>query len=732
MSPANILNPPLRFPMGAVSEEAVGSLTVVITESSTTPSTPQLTLNSLQNAFRIWTAEQDVQEVNFYIYVRINGGAVTKIQCYRWQGVIVNAAPGATVAFGTSNGRAIYVSPMAVPSSLTAPSGTTGTANADEGVPPFWAPTAPHVVLANYNSAIKLNSNGSSEQTVFIREYDGSSWAPPYFVIVPATTDINVRCTYKQIALATLNADTVSVTAPAGTTIGGTSTLMSLNLSKSGTTYLVTAGSESGLRAAMALAVAGDEIVLPDGTYALTAAISNTTFAANNATNKGMSGILIRSQSGNRANCIIKPNTGSNQFNIDNSLGTAEYGFKDLTFDVTGGVSGIGLFAGVGRIENVRIAGPQTGSGEALLSIGPSTTGPMDFVAMKCLFEDSADDGVDGSGGGPGAPFVADSIIQFVKCTSQRAGSLTSNQPWTTHQTMGIECYGCTASDATQNAIANGSENGSTYYWFFGSITPGARRCGAQDTCFFFGAKSGGNSGDTFKIQKDGYGYAVGLRASNPLLSGTTALTTTFTEATQNPEDGDIIACILTGSGTGRGIFPQIQGLRASFNVITACAEGFRIDNQTAGGTHSNLNFHNNTLSGCTNAWNFGTTGGAMPTLFKNNACRGSTNGIVLSAGNQAVNTNNYNHIDPNISGNFVAGSNDVVTGDAAVNTTTWFPTDGGNCDNNGDPTQWDWVGGIDIWNFPSIYKSGVVSKGARSIAEIISGADLHPPFWVG
>lgn len=704
------------------------SMQMISAENSTTPSITQMVLGTNQNAVRLWIGETPVTEESFYIYVSING-QIKKVRAYRWQGIILNAPAGASLAFGVVGGRDFKASGMKVPQLLTTPAGATGTANADEGVAGFWTPTQPHIVLPQNNSAFILTSSGT-ERNIFISEFDGYNWSPVRFVVSPSSTDIKVRCTYSRIALATIDASTISITAPTGSTIGGSSSSMTFGIVKTGTTYNVTANDEADLRAKMALAVAGDEIVLPTGTYDLTAAISNTTFSANNGTNVGSSGIIIRGATGNRADVVIKVKAGSQQYNIDNTGGTLASFIKDLTFDLTNGQSGTTFYGGNQNLENVRITGPQTTTGEALISVGPTLTGTAIFNALNCLFEDSVDDGVDGSAT-VGGPYVPGSRIRFIKCTSQRAGSSSTHQPWTTHQTLGIECYGCTASDATQNAIANGSETGSTYYWFFGTITPGARRCAAQDTNFFFGTKGAGNAGDTFKIQKDGAGYAVGLRASNSLLSGTTALTTTSTEATQNPEDGDIIACILTGSGTGRGIFPQIQGLRASFNVITATAEGFRINNQTAGGTHSNLYFYNNTLSGNTNAFNFGTTGGAMPTLLYNNATRGSTNGIVLEAGNQAVNTNNYNHIDPAIDADFVAGANDVVTGDAAVDTTTWFPTDAGNCDSNGDPSLYDWVGGIDIWGFPVIYKTGVVSRGARSIAEIVSGADVFPNYWV-
>lgn len=710
------------------SVASVGNLVSFATDASVSPTTTHVTTTGSQNAVRVWIGNTPVGEADFFLYYRVNGGSAKKKRALRFTGRLLKVGTNASVSFGTADGRTIQACACTLPETRETPTDVSGTANCDAAGPPLWSPTAAHVTLADYNQAFRISH--TSEIVVYVSENSGSAWTPPRMVVVPANTPIAVRATYKEIALANYAGTALSVTAPTGATIGGTSAAMTLGIVATGTTYNVAAGNEADFRAKLGLAVAGDEVVLPAGTYTLTAAITATTFAANHGTNIGSSGVIIRGATGNRADVVIKPNTGVDQWLCNNGAGTLPAAVKDLTIDCSGTDSGCRWFGGKWRLQNLRIFGPQTGSQVyPLLQLGPSDTGPQDLLALDVLVEDALDDGVSGIGY-ISSTHVSTSSIRFVRSISRRSGTTNDNmQCWTTHNGLAIETWGSTGSDARLNVCATGSESGSLFHHFFSTFTPGSRRCGMRDSTYFFCNWTGGNQADDIRMKFGGTAYMIGGVYTNTLLTSTNQITTFLGTASQ-PQTGRVMAARFVGPGSvGRGIFTITGGAELWFNVLTGLGEGIRNSSYSSGSTGPTL-VYNNTLSGCTTAFALSDTTTTLTIV--GNATRGSTTGINTTAAQQANTTNSYNVIDPTIDADFVAGTGDVVSGDAAVSTTDWFPTAAGNADDTGSPTVHDWIGGIDIWGFPAIYKAGVSPKGARSLPVIRASQEMYPDFWLG
>ena len=259
------------------------ALRQVATDVGTSPSTTRITLGSVQNSVRVFCDLYSPSEPFFYLYFTRNGGTTVKVKLFPWSARILSASPGDAFAFSTADGRSVTIAPVTVPTTLESSFPVTGTALADSGTPPYWSPSAAHVTLLNNSSAFRLPDTSSST-LVFISEYDPRSktWTPPRWVRTQSGRATTVRCTYKQIALATRDGSTLSIAAPTGATIGGVSTRMVNPYlpAVTGTSRPVT--NATTLLAAIAASVAGDEIVLAAGTYTLSQTVTTASFTANN------------------------------------------------------------------------------------------------------------------------------------------------------------------------------------------------------------------------------------------------------------------------------------------------------------------------------------------------------------------------------------------------------------------------------------------------------------------
>ena len=698
---------------GSVNFDPITALSTIVTDSSTSPTTSHISLQGDTNAVRVFLGNPKIDEDSFYLYVRINGGSAIKIKMYRYTGRIINAPTGASLSFGTSDGRSIDIASMTVPEALESISGTTGTANCDTAGPPLWEPSAAHITLADYNSAFILESDGT-ERIIFISEYDGTNWTEPRFIRLPTSTDIKVRCTYKEIALASYEGDTVDITAPSGATIGGTSAVMTFGDTATGSTLNVTANSESDLRDKIAAAVAGDEIVIPAGTYTLTVNVTDASFTANVlAGNVGGEGIIIRGATGDRADVVIIPNNDSSGFYFTGT-GSTEYAvWKDLTINGNSGTS-INLTWVNGKIkfENVRFTGC---AGQNNISLIQQSTDIMDARFLFCQSDTSGKDCYNIHAQKNAQTLL--STFQFIACTGHTSGSASQDQILTSHDNANYELYGGSFSNSVNSVIAQDGAATSTAkaFAFFTTVTPGARNGGVSDTANYFCSITGTGGSSQYPLAPV---FSTGLKMTSAYIR--------VPNGTSYPST-PLIAFWKVGSST-RCYHSSIGGLSMSWSVLTAATgEAIRHTDYTAGST-ANSNFYNNTFY--SNPTALGLTSTTLPWTLINNATFNNTTGINVSAASNALGTSNYNCFDTPVDADLTQGANDVA-GDGAINSTTFFPTASGNSDGSGTTSIYDWVGGIDIWGFIARHKSTIISRGAREIPAIYADAELFPDYWI-
>lgn len=724
----------------ASAPAAAAGVQTVATDASATPTTAHTVMAGSRNALAVWAGDPyAASEPTWYLYVRVNGGTAAKVRMHPWQAQYVAVAAGGSVSLGTSDGRTVSFAQATYPGSLASPSGVTGTANCDKALPsginsdiPLWQPSAGHVTLGSYNEVLQLNSDGT-ERWVFLREQDDAgTWTPIRAVLLQAAVNLRVQCTYKVVALANEAGAALSVTVNTGGTVGGTKTTMSTTFQPvTGATYNVSTVAE--LKTAIAAALYGDEIVLAAGTYALDVAITQTSFTANHGTVSagygrwGMEGITIRGATGTASDVVLTGNGTSTNGNWDvlvqqtvfASAGTA--GFKDLKFNFSGIAAGLSMTGGRWRLQNVTATGPASTARDVISAARSEASYPIDFLALWC----------DASNGGStedcwnfgGAGVANNSLAKLVGCTGSVGDAAASqSQVVTSHNGFPLEVYGGTFSDANTNVFAPDA-NTTPQYFFFGTVTPGSHNSGVTNTdCYGCNItlSSGTNllntrtSGFVMFCKITGASFA----ASSPVFRSTSATTM---------PSGLTLSHNRVTATNGRCYFPSVGGGAAfTWNIVSGFGEGVRYDGYSAGST-ANTTFHSNTFKSCTIALNLDDS--SMLWTMKNNACKTSGTSINCTATSMGLGTTNYNVLDPVVDTDFVAGANDTTGSDAALDSAD-FPTASGNCDGNGDTSLVDWVGGSDPFGFALVYKSARVSRGARDIAAIYSGAAVYPPVW--
>lgn len=675
----------------------VQAMETVVTDASTTPTTTALTLASGQTGVRVWLGEQPITETDFFLYVKRNS-TTYKIKCFRNSAPIVIGVAGDTFAFGTTDGRTIYVTPMVCPEALITSFPVSGTANADKAGPPLWSPTAAHVTLAEANSALSLAAD-AGQRVIFISEYDpvGEAWTPVRSIMLHPSRASVVQCTYQQVAIANYGGATVSVSAPSGATIGGTSTQMHLTFpGGTGTVRSVTSAVE--FDAAVAAAVAGDII---RGTGDITPTnVTDASFAANGNSAKG---ILFESASGNRADFVVRCN-----FSLTGGPSSEQpIMFRNMTLNFTGiAASFTQNTGGYGLYENVRYTGVASVAADNFLFNNTSTA--VIFDAMWCAYDNSAGDCVNGAGT---AGQNAASRCRFIGCDTELPLDIAAGQCITSHTGLAVSVFGGTHKSANANVIAPDAST-TPMYVFYARLEKGTRRAGFSNVTIMYSCYAdilASVTIPTTALWKGNYFTGDGATAIRNAPVGAQI-------------EGNYIKWIV---GAVRGFHNSltagdVQGV--IFNVFDGFPEGARLmDSAGAGGT---VRTTNNTYANCTTGLNLQDAN--MLVISKNNAVFTAGTGVNCTATSMPKITTNYNTIDPTIDADFVAGANDIVNANAALDASL-FPTAAGNCDGNGDATLFDWIGGRDAYGFTQIYLPTRVSRGGRERPAIHTSAVLFP-----
>lgn len=682
----------------------------VVTDASTTPTTNQTIVAAGWNGVRVWTSSQPLTEPYFYLYSSRNGGTPDRIQVYRDSGRIISATSGDILSFGTADNlsnvtsRTLYVTPMYAPTTTESAAGVTGTANCDDGVPPLWSPSGWHVALPANARCFQINFNGAFRKVFITESIDGKTWTPARFVETELARNTVIRTSYRFIALATVGGSTLSITAPPGTLIGGTSHRMSLPFTAiTGTSYSVS--NLTSFLAAVALAVKGDEIVMSSGTYQQVTPLVTTNFTANIAAgNKGSEGILIRSASGNHDDVIISGTlTNSGTWSINNTTGTGYAGIKDISFDYSTTASVLSTYGGKWLFQNVRILGPNT-NGADLWELGITTTDTITSDALYCICTNSYSDCINGAGGTGNAG----SRVRFFECTGAVAGTNANDQIATTHGGLAFEMYGCNWSDAKLNTVAPDAIT-SPMYLLYCDLGYGTRADGIQNASLIHGCNitctNGDGIGSSYTTQSIFTG--VGFAASSTLFRN------------QTGHYGNLVTCPV-----GRAFFDSIDNREHRGNIVIRGGEAFRTSNSTS---NSIVAMIGNTCISNGIALSFGDVN--ITQWVTNNACRVSGTSINCTAGEDARMQKSSGVYDPTVSVNYTPVASDITGVDAALDA-SFFPTAAGNCDGNGDTNAVNFAGSSDFAGFPRVYLRTRISRGARELPAVYTGAVLLPDLW--
>jgi hypothetical protein len=659
------------------------------------------------NAVRVWVREYPMDDPFADTSITAVGTKTYKLGRYESR---VISCPSRKFTINSTSADQILIAPDVARSSLPSSFPVNGTANADQAGPPLWQPTAAHITLGA-DKAFEIVSNGT-RRIVFIAESNGTTWTTPRWVRVPEAGGVRVHCTFTDVALATYSGDTVEVNAVSGSTIGGTKHVMHLDIpAPTGTTHNVS--DVAGLKTAIAAAVAGDEIVLADGTYLLDVNVTEASFVANHNVGgrKGMEGITIRSGSDDRSACSIKPSasSGVGNWNINHLNGTRDTAaVRGITFDFDGSTTAQWrCVMGCWRVENCRFT--NTGGTMDCFVFGGSSTvidQMLDLICLRVSADNSNNDCFDGISGK-----TSDSAV-FIDCVGEVAGAVVSNQCMTTHNGLNVTLYGGVYRDAIENVFANGSANERTYA-FFVSLERGARAVNyLNSNLYACEAQEGGHAGE----RTDG--------AAGPRVGCILGL---------NIREASPMSRVIVGNwfnrspatvGSTSSFFPNVASqVQFDFNIGSGTNSMIRVDNGTGSAT-----VRQNTAVGV----NVGVamTSGSMVVTARGNATKTTaTRALDITSGNMANLTTDYNVWGTPVDVDLVPGPNDLNGTDAALDS-LYFPTAGGNCDGNGDPNLFTWLGGTDAWGYALRLSSTVADRGARMRPRIIAGAELLPDLW--
>lgn len=700
-----------------------GAIKTVVTEASITPTANQTVVSAGWNGLRVWTGSTPVSEAYFDLYVSKNGGTATKLRVFRWMGRILTATSGDSFSFGTSDGRTIYLTPMYAPATTETPAGVTGTANCDKAGPPIWTPVAAHVNLPSNAHSFIINSDGT-ERNVFLSEFDGYQWTPLRWLKLEASRSATVRTSYRKIALANYDGATLSITAPAGSTVGGTMSTMSLTFPTiTGTSRAVSTVAE--LKTAIAAAVAGDEIVLADGTYAMDVNIAHTSFTANEVAGKiGFEGITFRSASGDRDAVVISRSSDTTGGWIMDQRGNTGLSacFKNLTFDGTASgaidatLYGVQIYDQNILMQNVRF----TGSGPVADGMGNlyfrqlADSDPVNISLLNCEFDGQRGRMLNFCGYQSVSPTTNPGTRRAINCTVHNGSTTAGIALGIAHYYVSSEIYGGSFYDS-QASVFTGGNGGSNYFFFtnFPQTNTTARSGNAMSSSSLFGVNWSNPS--VSGITMSNFTYAVFCYLTNTVNQACTVFLTPYAA----PIAHNFFAFT---SGTA---FQATTGSELFLgNIVRNGAKAAYASGYTGSLTDS-INVKNNTATLC-KASTFDSQLTNVPSFWINNVGKGNTVRDIYSPSMVNV-TGDYNVFKTVL--NYVPGAHDTTGADAAIDA-NYFPTASGNCDGNGDTSVVDYVGGSDPWGLVLVYKPSRVSRGAREIPAVYSGATLYPDIW--
>ena len=671
-------------------------------------------------AIAVYSGDRNDSEgwMNLYIF---DGSTTTKYIMRRWDMFIIPVASGSTIRVGTTsktlsapdvstNQPDIVVATTVAPLSLATPSGTTGTVNADKSCPRWWSPSATHITLPSELSTFTVDADESGDRNIVIREVDSQGvYSPDRHIHVPSGLKRTVQCIGRHIAVMTLDGSTVDITAPAGSTVGGTSDILDVDLDYT-STDTVAAGDPGDFETSLA-AVADNGRLLVSGNYSLTQAINATNYATASTRS-----VLIEGATGDPDDATLSAQVI--QVVLSSSV---RWVFKNLTIDVTGLTNGITL---KGKVDfyNVKVVGTQT-SGDKIQLPDPSPLTGFEVNFYYCQVENSTGDTIS----------ATNVNVNVIGGTWLGNGSNASDQILTPHAATRLVAYGVELGDDGSNNARLAAGDAARIYTYFCTAPSGNFTSGNG---LDYGAGIGGvyfDRGVFFQHQTLSTGAIVGTVQNQVYGSGISA---SFT--VNDPElDAAILGCrftmaagtLLHGPDLRSGkldlIGSRIAVTRTNSVYALRCSQGTPTTGTVANLTNSELVQPMSTISSL--AIDYDADANRTVNL-KNTVVDGSANLASSGPAGSSEHTvctkskpSNWDTRFPDGGG----GNTDAFTqtldrdGDGT-------PTANGSLDDGVNP---GWYGGMGYDGLPLFY-SDDVQTGPIAIPKIYDDAKLFPACW--
>lgn len=312
---------------------------------------------------------------------------------------------------------------------------------------PLWEPIEPHIVLATEHSKFTIAAE-TYPRVVYVAEQDqGGAWTHPRALVIEANRAVTVQCRYQRIALACVEAvfgggrpDSLDLRLPSGAVVTSAQHVFSVPFTVVRT---VACSNATEFKAALAGAEDGDDIVLADGSYDMSA--SGDRIISTNYALAATRTIRIRSQSADRAACTVRCAWDINLFGQ-----TTKWVVESLTLDIDGlspvGNGMIQTRGGEVWIVDCLISGEGSGANDKSISHYHTTYQTRHYLVGSEV-RGAKDDAVDASNSG-------NATLTVVGCLVSGNGADVNDQLATCHGGATVELWNCRFTDAAKPANA--------------------------------------------------------------------------------------------------------------------------------------------------------------------------------------------------------------------------------------------------------------------------------------
>lgn len=463
----------------------------IVPTGTTTPTAT--TGNNIQiptgyNALCVYVGAMPVLRETLKLYV--NDGSTTKaIEVYQYSHIIIRAAAGTTLSFGSQgidrNGssyanvsdQTLTVVPFCASPSLAVTATKQVTITPDQFLPEDYSPTHAHLTFAAEYARITVEPS-SRARDFFMLEADSLDWptslTPLRHIHIPANEKIAIQCRFRHAAFVSLDGKSITLNVPSSTEVDTTHTEWRSSFTAASTVNVSTV---AAFKTAISTASDNIDIVLAPGVYDLQSASQYNMKPSNYSTALSYSR-RIRSSTGKASDVVFRPSragVSGGQFWATFQTGV-KWVFEDITFDMTGVIKNTDVGSPTGAINftmpdggsvemsRVTVYGGYDGTNldgaiKWIASAGSTATGK----AFKCSFIGATHDS------------ISCNVEAGVACTLKLAGCIldgngpvNNDQVVTNHGGGSVEVWQCDfRNKSTGNLLQVASDAETSKTWLF-------------------------------------------------------------------------------------------------------------------------------------------------------------------------------------------------------------------------------------------------------------------------